>query len=141
MENTYVYKLLTSNGSVTGVLADKDNETYHIEAPIVVFATGGFSNVYRRASSRAKENFGDGIGVAFAAGAAIGDVELVQFHPTGMLFPPEKFGELITEAVRGEGGRLYNALGERFMEKYDPMKLELSTRDVVARANFQEIRE
>ena len=66
---------------------------------------------------------------------------MVQFHPTGLLYPEEKFGELVTEAVRGEGGRLLNANGERFMKKYDPIKQELSTRDVVARANFQEIHE
>lgn len=66
-------------------------------------------------------------------------MELVQFHPTGMVFPEEKQGELVTEAVRGEGGRLYNAKGERFMEQYDPEKMELSTRDVIARANFMEI--
>ncbi len=137
----YVYKLLTTNNKVNGILADKDGETIHIQAPIVVFATGGYSNVFRRSSSRQKESFGDGIGVAFAAGAAIGDIEMVQFHPTWLLFPPEKFGELVTEAVRWEWGRLFNANGERFMEKYDPVKLELAARDVVARANFQEIRE
>jgi len=65
-----------------------------------VFATGGFSNTYRRSSSRSKENFGDGIGMALRAGAIIGDIELVQFHPTGLLRPEEKFGELVTEAVR-----------------------------------------
>lgn len=71
----------------------------------------------------------------------VGDIEMVQFHPTGLLYPEEKFGELVTEAVRGEGGKLFNAQGERFMPKYDPKKMELSTRDVVARANFAEIHE
>ena len=66
-------------------------------------------------------------------------MELVQFHPTGMVFPEEAAGTLVTEAVRGEGGRLYNAVGERYMERYDPVRLELSTRDRVALANYTEI--
>ncbi len=141
LENLYVYKLLQENNSVKWVLWVKDDEIYHIQAPLVVFATGWFSNTYFRSSSRSKENFGDGIGMALRAWAMIGDIELVQFHPTGLLRPEEKFGELVTEAVRGEGWILRNAKGERFMEKYDPVKLELSTRDVVARANFAEIHE
>ena len=68
-------------------------------------------------------------------------MELVQFHPTGMITPEEAAGTLVTEAVRGEGGRLYNSDGERFMERYDPQRLELSTRDRVALANYTEILE
>jgi succinate dehydrogenase / fumarate reductase flavoprotein subunit len=68
-------------------------------------------------------------------------MELVQFHPTGMVSPEEAAGTLVTEAVRGEGGRLFNALGERFMERYDPARLELSSRDRVALANYTEIAE
>src|SRR5690606_34865417 len=85
------------------------------------------------------ENTGDGMYLALEAGVELADMELVQFHPTGMLTPEDMAGTLVTEAVRGEGGRLYNALGERFMEKYDPERLELSTRDRVARANYTEI--
>jgi succinate dehydrogenase / fumarate reductase flavoprotein subunit len=69
------------------------------------------------------------------------DMEFVQFHPTGMVWPPGVQGILVTEAVRGEGGVLRNKLGERFMEKYDPKRMELSTRDVVARAIYTEVRE
>jgi succinate dehydrogenase / fumarate reductase flavoprotein subunit len=69
------------------------------------------------------------------------DMEFVQFHPTGMVWPPGVQGILVTEAVRGEGGVLRNKLGQRFMEKYDPKKMELSTRDVVARAIYTEVRE
>jgi len=69
------------------------------------------------------------------------DMELVQFHPTGMVHPEEATGTLVTEAVRGEGGRLYNALGERFMERYDAERLELSSRDRVALASYTEINE
>jgi succinate dehydrogenase / fumarate reductase flavoprotein subunit len=69
------------------------------------------------------------------------DMELVQFHPTGMLAPEEAAGTLVTEAVRGEGGRLMNAKGERFMERYDPQRMELSTRDRIALASYNEIHE
>jgi succinate dehydrogenase / fumarate reductase flavoprotein subunit len=69
------------------------------------------------------------------------DMEFVQFHPTGMVWPPGVQGILVTEAVRGEGGILRNKLGERFMERYDPKKMELSTRDVVARSIYTEVKE
>jgi succinate dehydrogenase / fumarate reductase flavoprotein subunit len=68
-------------------------------------------------------------------------MEMVQFHPTGMVWPPEAEGTLVTEAVRGEGGRLYNRRGERFMARYDPERMELSTRDQVALAIYREISE
>jgi succinate dehydrogenase / fumarate reductase flavoprotein subunit len=68
-------------------------------------------------------------------------MEFVQFHPTGMVWPPGVQGILVTEAVRGEGGLLRNKNGERFMEKYDPKKMELSTRDVVARSIYSEVKE
>lgn len=142
LEDTYVYELLKEGDKVSWVLAiNKENEHIHIDAPIVIFACGGFTNTYFRSSSRNKENFWDAIDLAYRAGAMVGDIEMVQFHPTGLLYPEEKFGELVTEAVRGEGGKLFNAQGERFMPKYDPKKMELSTRDVVARANFAEIHE
>ena len=74
-----------------------------------------------------RRNTGDGIFLALKAGCEVVDMEMVQFHPTGMLFPNEIAGTLVTEAVRGEGGKLFNNLGERFMSKYDPERLELST--------------
>ncbi|HEX3371152.1 MAG TPA: FAD-binding protein, partial [Candidatus Acidoferrales bacterium] len=79
--------------------------------------------------------------LAYEAGAELMDMEFVQFHPTGMVWPPGVQGILVTEAVRGEGGILRNKLGERFMEKYDPKRMELSTRDVVARSIYAEVRE
>ena len=140
LEETYIYELLTQDNVTKWAMAiNKENEHIQINADIVVFACGGFANVYFRSSSRNKENFWDAIGIAYRAGAMVGDIEMVQFHPTGLLYPEQKFGELVTEVVRGEGGKLYNAKGERFMWKYDADKLELSTRDVVARANFSEI--
>src|SRR6202790_2356241 len=79
--------------------------------------------------------------LAYGAGAELMEIEFVQFHPTGMVWPPGVQGILVTEAVRGEGGILRNKLGERFMEKYDPKRMELSTRDVVARSIYTEVRE
>ena len=79
--------------------------------------------------------------LAYEAGAELLDMEFVQFHPTGMVWPPGVQGILVTEAVRGEGGQLRNKLGERFMEKYDPKRMELSTRDVVARSIYTEVKE
>src|SRR6185503_20421825 len=90
-------------------------------------------------TSRVGENHGEGMALALEAGCRLMDMELVQFHPTGLVAPPEMAGTLVTEAVRGEGGRLFNAGGERYMERYDPQRMELSTRDRVALANYTEI--
>src|SRR5271155_5888769 len=79
--------------------------------------------------------------LAYQAGADLLDMEFVQFHPTGMVWPPGVQGLLVTEAVRGEGGMLRNKNGERFMEKYDAKRMELSTRDVVARSIYTEVKE
>jgi succinate dehydrogenase / fumarate reductase flavoprotein subunit len=95
--------------------------------------------LYHRSSSRKDENTGDAAALAYEAGAALRDMEFVQFHPTGMIEPEEMGGMLVTEAVRGEGGHLYNKNGERFMRRYSPEHLELDARDVVARANYEEI--
>jgi succinate dehydrogenase / fumarate reductase flavoprotein subunit len=110
-------------------------------ARAVVLAAGGYTSIYRRGSSRPAENNGDAMALAYEAGAALKDMEFVQFHPTGMIEPERMDGRLVTEAVRGEGGRLYNSEGERFMERYSPKHMELDARDVVARANYREIRE
>jgi succinate dehydrogenase flavoprotein subunit len=109
-------------------------------AKSVVMATGGIGKAWK-ITSNSWEYTGDGMALAYDAGAELMDMEFVQFHPTGMVWPPGVQGILVTEAVRGEGGVLRNKLGERFMEKYDPKKMELSTRDVVARAIYTEVRE
>ena len=109
-------------------------------AKSIVIATGGIGKAWK-ITSNSWEYTGDGMALAYAAGAELMDMEFVQFHPTGMVWPPGVQGILVTEAVRGEGGVLRNKLGERFMEKYDPKKLDLSTRDVVARAIYTEVRE
>src|SRR6266852_3321421 len=110
------------------------------KAKSVVIATGGIGKAWR-ITSNSWEYTGDGMALAYDAGAELMDMEFVQFHPTGMVWPPGVKGILVTEAVRGEGGTLRNKDGERFMERYDPEKMELSTRDVVARAIYTEVRE
>jgi succinate dehydrogenase flavoprotein subunit len=110
------------------------------EARAVVLATGGIGKGWR-ITSNSWEYTGDGHALGYAAGAELIDMEFVQFHPTGMVWPPGVVGLLVTEAVRGEGGILKNGEGERFMERYDPKRMELSTRDVVARAIYTEVRE
>ena len=106
----------------------------------VILATGGIGKVYQ-VTSNSYESTGDGIAIAYKAGAELMDMEMMQFHPTGMIYPEGVRGMLVTEAVRGEGGILTNARGERFMSKYDPKRMELSARDVVARAINSEITE
>jgi succinate dehydrogenase / fumarate reductase flavoprotein subunit len=140
-EDQYVSRLLVADGRCFGALAfdlHTGERTVHL-ADAVILATGGHTRIWRRSSSRRDENYGDGMSMALDAGCRLMDMELVQFHPTGMVFPEEAAGTLVTEAVRGEGGRLFNALGERYMERYDPVRLELSTRDRVALANYTEI--
>ncbi len=109
-------------------------------AKSIVMATGGIGKAWK-VTSNSWEYTGDGMALAYSAGAELKDMEFVQFHPTGMVWPPGVQGILVTEAVRGEGGILRNKLGERFMEKYDPKRMELSTRDVVARSIYTEVRE
>jgi succinate dehydrogenase / fumarate reductase flavoprotein subunit len=110
------------------------------KAKSVVIATGGVGKAWR-ITSNSWEYTGDGMALAYEAGVELMDMEFVQFHPTGMVWPPGVQGILVTEAVRGEGGVLRNKAGERFMERYDSQKMELSTRDVVARAIYTEVRE
>jgi succinate dehydrogenase / fumarate reductase flavoprotein subunit len=143
VESTYVSRLLVADGACFGALAFDlhDGERVAFVANAVVLCGGGHTRLWRRSSSRRDENFGEGMFLALQAGCTLRDMELVQFHPTGMVAPEEVAGTLVTEAVRGEGGRIINAVGVRFMERYDPQRLELSTRDRVALANYTEIQE
>jgi succinate dehydrogenase / fumarate reductase, flavoprotein subunit len=142
-DDVYLTRLLVHDGRVFGAYGfDLDDGSRRlIVADAVVLAAGGHTRIWRRSSSRRDENTGDAMRLAAEAGCRLRDMELVQFHPTGMVYPEESAGTLVTEAVRGEGGILQNALGERFMERYDPERLELSTRDRVALANYTEIAE
>jgi succinate dehydrogenase / fumarate reductase flavoprotein subunit len=143
VEDHYVSRLFVADQACFGALAFDlhDGTRTAFLADAVVLCGGGHTRIWRRSSSRRNENFGEGMYLAAAAGCRLMDMELVQFHPTGMVAPEEAAGTLVTEAVRGEGGRLYNAAGERFMARYDAARMELSTRDRVALANYTEIHE
>jgi succinate dehydrogenase / fumarate reductase, flavoprotein subunit len=141
VDDQYVAQLLVADGTCFGALAfdlETGQRTVFL-AGAVVLAAGAHTRIWRRSSSRRDENTGDGMYLALRAGCRLADMELVQFHPTGMVAPEEAAGTLVTEAVRGEGGQLKNALGERFMARYDPERMELSARDRVALANYTEI--
>jgi succinate dehydrogenase / fumarate reductase flavoprotein subunit len=137
-----ITKLLTDGDRVSGAFGywRETGRFVVFKAKSIVIATGGIGKAWR-ITSNSWEYTGDGMALAYDAGAELMDMEFVQFHPTGMVWPPGVQGILVTEAVRGEGGVLRNKNGERFMERYDPKNMELSTRDVVARAIYTEARE
>ena len=141
MECTII-RLLTTDGRISGAFGywREQGRFVVFRAKSIVIATGGIGKAYR-VTSNSWEYTGDGMALAYEAGADLQDMEFVQFHPTGMVWPPGVQGILVTEAVRGEGGILRNKNGERFMEKYDPKRMELSTRDVVARSIYTEVKE
>jgi succinate dehydrogenase / fumarate reductase, flavoprotein subunit len=141
MECTIV-RLLTDGGRCVGAIGywREQGRFVVFKAKSVVMATGGIGKAWP-ITSNSWEYTGDGMALAYEAGAELMDLEFVQFHPTGMVWPPGVQGILVTEAVRGEGGILRNSKGERFMDKYDPKRMELSTRDVVARSIYTEVKE
>ena len=160
IDNIYVLKLLKSTNGVSGEEASSSSSSAEAERgkvkgalgidiekkEIVIFeckslilAAGGYTRVYTVSSSRIFENYGEGVTLAYEAGSDLVDMEMVQFHPTGMVWPEEAAGTLATEAIRGEGGILLNSKGERFMKNYYPERMELGPRDVVARAVYNEI--
>jgi len=141
METT-ITKLLKRDGRVVGALAytRESGKFVHLKAKAVVVATGGWGRIFK-VTSNSWEGTGDGVVLSYDAGAELVDMEMMQFHPTGMVWPPGVRGLLVTEGVRGEGGLLRNSEGKRYMENYDAKKMELSTRDVVARANYTEVQE
>ena len=141
VDTVYITRLLVSDGRIFGAYGFDivDGTPVVIHADAVILAAGGHTRIWRNTSSRRDENTGDSFRLAALAGARIRDAELVQFHPSGILEPADAAGLLVSEAARGEGGILRNALGERYMEKYDPERMELSTRDRVALASYTEI--
>ena len=148
-EDVMITKLVSDGETIHGAAGvDMDTGEFVLfNADTVVLAAGGYAAIYNRHTSRDDENNGDGPALAYDAGADLMDMEFVQFHPTGMAVDesdPEWepwSGRLVTEAVRGEGGRLYNTEGERFMKRYSPDQMELDARDVVARAIAREVAE
>ncbi len=140
-DNQYVTELLIKDNACFGAMSfnmsSAERTAYLADA--VILCTGGHTRLWKKSSSRENENTGDGYYLSLKAGCKLIDMEMVQFHPSGMVFPEEIEGTLVTEAVRGEGGKLINNRGERFMKNYDPKRMELSTRDKVAIANYKEI--
>ncbi|HZU14090.1 MAG TPA: FAD-binding protein [Chloroflexota bacterium] len=137
-----VTRLLKDGDHIAGAFGyfRDDGRFVLFRAKAIILASGGWGRMYK-VTSNSWECTGDGVAMAYEAGAELRDTEMVQFHPTGMVWPPGVRGILVTEGVRGEGGLLKNSLGERFMEKYDPKKMELSSRDVVARSIYREVQE
>ncbi|HAD45046.1 succinate dehydrogenase flavoprotein subunit [Alloalcanivorax venustensis] len=125
-----------ADDNVCGVIAIsiETGETVFFKAKATVFATGGAGRIYS-STTNALINTGDGVGMALRAGVPVQDMEMWQFHPTGIAGA----GTLVTEGCRGEGGYLINKDGERFMERYAPNAKDLASRDVVARSMMMEI--
>lgn len=134
----YLVEILTENGCAAGLLVYElaTGRLEVIRCRVLIMATGGYGRVFQK-TTNCHANTGDGMAIAYRAGAVLGDMEFVQFHPTTL------YGTniLISEAARGEGGYLRNSTGERFMSRYAPQKMELAPRDVVSRSIFQEIKE
>lgn len=142
LNSIVVTTILTKKNFVKGVTCVnfKTGEFFLIRAKTIILATGGFTRIYK-ISTHPEESYGDGIAMSYRIGAELQDMEMIQFHPTGMAFPTKYRGILATEALRGEGAMLFNAKNERFMERYDSKRMELSARDVIARATYTEIEE
>src|SRR6266516_3616806 len=142
LEDHYVTRLLKQDDRVVGafLIANKTNTYKVVQSKSIIVATGGGGNMYK-INTNAPSNTGEGYAWALDVGAELVDMEMIQFHPTGMAFPAEKRGTLVTEKVRGNGGILKNKFGERFMTRYQPKRMELAGRDEVTRAIYQEIEE
>ncbi len=137
-DEAFVTKLLVEDSRCVGVVAldMKTGRFDAITARSVILATGGLGRVYAF-TTNGNICTGDGMALAYRAGVGLKDMEMVQFHPTGLPFT----GILITEAVRGEGGYLLNNEGERFLKRYVPNKMELGPRDIISRAMMTEFEE
>jgi succinate dehydrogenase / fumarate reductase flavoprotein subunit len=137
-EEWFATSVIVENNTAIGLTAIQmeTGEMQTLAAKAIIMATGGHERIYEF-TTFSHSTTGDGMAMAYRAGAPLEDMEFVQFHPTGLI-PP---GVLITEGARGEGGYLVNANGERFMKKYAPEKMELAPRDVISRAEQTEILE
>jgi succinate dehydrogenase / fumarate reductase flavoprotein subunit len=134
----FATSIITEGNTAVGLtgIEMKTGEMQSIRAKSIILATGGHERIYEF-TTFSHSTTGDGMAMAYRAGAALEDMEFVQFHPTGLV----PSGVLITEGARGEGGYLINVKGERFLKKYAPEKIELAPRDVVSRAEQTEINE
>ena len=124
LQEVSIIDLLKREGRVVGAVAlDRNGELTVLQADSTILATGGAAKIYD-ISTNSATGTGDGFAMGYRAGAELIDMEMVQFHPTGAVYPYDARGRLVTEAVRGEGGILLNSKGERFMERYDPERME-----------------
>lgn len=133
--------LLADDGRVAGaLLLDMRRGVFlAVSAPAVLSGTGGGAPIFKIAAP-ALEKTGDGVAACYRAGARLVDMEMMQFHPTGLLAGPSRVtGSVLEEGLRGAGGYLLNGRGERYMVRYDPTRMERATRDIVARAGYSEI--
>lgn len=139
-EDTDAVELLVSNNECKGVLVynDETQEYETIYSPAIILATGGIGQLYKYTTNPAGAT-GDGLALAYNAGAVMQDMEFVQFHPTALAIDCGENRFLISEAVRGEGAKLCDSDGDEYMQKYDERK-ELAPRDIVTRANFNEMK-
>ncbi len=141
-EEFFSCRLLVEGGRVVGVAAFdiRNGHFYAFRAKSTILASGGGGMIYE-VTTNPRGATGDGYAMGFSAGATLLDMEMVQFHPTGMTSPESHRGILVTEALRAEGALLFNRSKERFMERYRPGELELAGRDEVAMAITREILE
>jgi L-aspartate oxidase len=135
-ENTFLVDIITIGHTAVGVLLKQKEKKFILFSKYIVLASGGYGYIYKY-TTNPEITTGDGCAAAIRCGAKVVDMEFVQFHPT-VLFHPMNNSFLISEAVRGEGGILYNSKGERFMPNYHPLA-ELAPRDIVARSIFFEM--
>jgi len=142
VEETYITQLLVTDGKIAGAIGVNlpTGGIIVFECPAVILAGGGSGRLWP-ITFATKGKVGDGLRLAYEAGAELVDMEFFQIHPTGWLWPPAIRGRVVSEGVRSDGGILLNSKHERFMEKYDPVKLELATRDYVSRCIFAEVKE
>lgn len=141
LEDVRALDLMVEGDGVVGITAldIRSGQPLLVGCRLVVLATGGAATMYRLATP-AREKTGDGIAMCYRAGLELRDMEMLQFHPTGLLVGDSRLtGALLEEGLRGAGALLLNAAGERFMDRYDPVRLERSTRDIVSRGSYMEI--
>lgn len=142
LEDTRALEVLRgADGSCAGLICldIRTGEFLVVQAKVVVVATGGAATMFKIAAP-AREKTGDGVAMLMRAGLPVRDMEMMQFHPTGLLAGESRMtGAVLEEGLRGAGAYLFNANGERYMERYDPERMERSTRDVVSRSSYMEI--
>lgn len=138
----FITNILKKKNEIIGAFGiDLKSGAYvFFKAKSIILCTGGAGRMYK-VTTNAASNTGDGYAMAYDIDVEFVDMEMLQFHPTGMVFPDSVRGVLVTEKVRGHGGKLFNSKGERFMQKYYPKMMELAGRDEVARSIYQEVKE